>query len=73
MITDAHEAGLLVHSCTARPENFFLPKELRNGAAPEACNPEAMIAEVKRYLDMGLDGFFTDDPAFERLAVDRPG
>ncbi|MEE8658609.1 Glycerophosphoryl diester phosphodiesterase [Acetobacteraceae bacterium EV16G] len=73
LIADAHEAGLLVHSYTARPENLFLPRELRNGAAPEARNPAAMITEVRRYLDMGLDGFFTDDPALGRRAVDRPG
>lgn len=73
LIADAHEAGLLVHSYTARPENFFLPKQLRNGAAPEVRNPAAMITEVRRYLDMGLDGFFTDDPALGRRAVDQPG
>lgn len=73
LVTDAHRAGLLVHSYTARPENRFLPKQLRNDAGPDARNPAGMIAEVKRYLDLGLDGFFTDDPALGRLAVDTPG
>lgn len=73
LITDAHEAGLLVHSYTARPENYCLPRELRDGGALNARNPKGMIAEIKRYLDMGLDGFFTDDPALGRLAVDTPG
>lgn len=72
LVTDAHRAGLLVHSYTARPENLFLPAQLRNSDGPTARNPEGMIAEVKRYLDMGLDGFFTDDPALGRRAVDEP-
>jgi len=71
LIADAHRAGLLVHSYTARPENCFLPRQLWNGAGENARNPEGMIAEVRRYLDLGLDGFFTDDPALGRVAVDR--
>lgn len=70
LIDDAHAAGLLVHSYTCRPENHFLPRQLRNGAGDEARNPEGSIAEMRRYLDMGLDGFFTDDPALGRRAVD---
>lgn len=70
LVADAHRAGLLVHSYTARPENMFLPKQLRSAAGPSARNAAGMIAEVRRYLDMGLDGFFTDDPALGRQAVD---
>ncbi|EHH69102.1 glycerophosphodiester phosphodiesterase family protein [Gluconobacter morbifer] len=70
LIEDAHRAGLLVHSYTARPENHFLPAQLRNTAGDDARNPDGMIAEIRRYLDMGLDGFFTDDPALGRIAVD---
>ncbi|WP_367160913.1 glycerophosphodiester phosphodiesterase family protein [Kozakia baliensis] len=73
LIEDAHRAGLLVHSYTARPENYFLPLQLRNNQGPSARNPEGMIAEVKRYLDLGLDGFFTDDPALGRRAIDTAG
>ncbi|MBR0560011.1 glycerophosphodiester phosphodiesterase family protein [Neokomagataea anthophila] len=72
LITDAHNAGLLVHSYTARPENIFLPKQLRGPGGPAARNPEGMIAELRRYLDLGLDGFFTDDPAIGRLALNGP-
>lgn len=72
LVQDAHNAGLLVHSYTARPENYFLPKELRLGADPATRNPAGMIAEIRRYLDLGLDGFFTDDPALGRRAVDDP-
>ncbi|GBR54318.1 glycerophosphoryl diester phosphodiesterase [Neokomagataea thailandica NBRC 106555] len=72
LISDAHAAGLLVHSYTARPENFFLPKQLRNSGTPAERNPAGMIAELRRYLDLGLDGFFTDDPAIGRLALNGP-
>lgn len=70
LIDDAHAAGLLVHSYTCRPENRFLPRQLRNDAGDDARNPEGSIAEIRRYLDLGLDGFFTDDPALGRRAVD---
>ncbi|WP_375288993.1 glycerophosphodiester phosphodiesterase [Gluconacetobacter dulcium] len=70
LVDDAHSAGLLVHSYTCRPENRFLPRQLRNGAGDDARNPEGSIAEIRRYLDMGLDGFFTDDPALGRRALD---
>ncbi|GBQ71879.1 glycerophosphoryl diester phosphodiesterase [Ameyamaea chiangmaiensis NBRC 103196] len=70
LVRDAHEAGLLVHSYTCRPENCFLPLQLRDHGAPNARNVEGSIAEIRAYLDLGLDGFFTDDPAIGRLALD---
>ncbi|MCE2564504.1 glycerophosphodiester phosphodiesterase [Komagataeibacter sp. FNDCF1] len=69
LIDDAHRAGLLVHSYTFRPENHFLPAQLRNGDGDSARNPHGSIAEIRRSLDLGLDGFFTDDPAIGRLAL----
>ncbi len=69
LIEDAHRAGLLVHSYTFRPENCFLPLQLRNAMGDNARNPDGAIAEIRRYLDLGLDGFFTDDPALGRQAV----
>ncbi|MBB2200560.1 glycerophosphodiester phosphodiesterase [Gluconacetobacter tumulisoli] len=72
LVADAHRAGLLVHSYTCRPENRFLPRQLRNDAGENARNPAGAIAEIRRYLDLGLDGFFTDDPAIGRLALDGP-
>ncbi|KXV59953.1 glycerophosphodiester phosphodiesterase [Acetobacter tropicalis] len=71
LVDDAHAAGLLVHAYTCRPENKFLPRQLRNSEGDAARNEEGSIAEIRRYLDMGLDGFFTDDPALGRKAVDR--
>lgn len=70
LIEDAHKVGLLVPSYTAQPENTFLPRQLRTSGVPAERNPAGMMAEVQRYLTLGLDGFFTDDPALGRKAVD---
>lgn len=70
LVADAHAAGLLVCSWTFRPENHFLPADLRNGAGDAARNPAGSMAEIRRYLALGLDAFFTDDPAIGRAAVD---
>lgn len=69
LIDDAHRAGLLVHSYTFRPENRFLPAQLRDDRGDDARNPRGSIAEIQRMLNMGLDGFFTDDPAIGRVAL----
>ena len=71
LIEAAHRAGLLVGTWTLRPENHFLPPALRNGAGDAARNPQGSVAEMRRYIDAGIDGFFTDDPALGRLAVDH--
>lgn len=71
LVEDAHAAGLLVHAYTCRPENHFLPRQLRNADGDAARNVHGSIQEIQRYLDMGLDGFFTDDPAIGRRAVDH--
>ncbi|MFY9658917.1 MAG: glycerophosphodiester phosphodiesterase family protein [Methylocystis sp.] len=71
LIERAHEAGLLVCAWTFRPENTFLPRDFRNGAGDNARNPEGGIAEMRRYIEAGVDAFFTDDPALGRRAVDE--
>lgn len=63
LVQAAHQAGLLVGTWTFRPENRFLAADFRNGASDDARNPEGSVAEIRRYLAEGLDGFFTDDPA----------
>ena len=70
VIADAHRVGLLVGCYTFRPENQFLAADWRNDAGPNARNVEGSVAEIRRYLAEGLDGFFTDDPALGRRAVD---
>ncbi len=71
LVQDAHAAGLLVHPYTFRPENRFLAADFRNGAGDDARNPAGSIAEIQLYIDSGIDGFFTDDSAIGRHAVDR--
>ncbi len=70
LVADAHAAGLLVRMWTFRPENRFLAADFRNGAGENARNPAGSVAEMRRYIATGIDGFFTDDPALGRLAVD---
>ncbi|WP_076068376.1 glycerophosphodiester phosphodiesterase [Sphingomonas montana] len=69
LVADAHAAGLLVHPWTFRPENRFLAADFRDGAGENARNPAGSIAEIRRYLATGIDGFFTDDPALGRAAL----
>lgn len=73
LVADAHAAGLLVHTWVFRPENNFLAADFRNGADISARNPAGSIAEIRRYIDAGIDGFFSDDTAIGRRAIDRPG
>ncbi|KUZ75671.1 glycerophosphodiester phosphodiesterase [Burkholderia ubonensis] len=66
----AHEAGLVVHPYTFRPENNFLPASLKDGGAASVRNTAGSVREIQAYLRAGIDGFFTDDPAVGRTAVD---
>ncbi len=69
LIADAHKAGLKVGVFTFRPENQFLPANLRHGDAG-ARWPQGMVADVRQFVAAGVDGFFTDDPALGRAAVE---
>ncbi|MFL6587970.1 MAG: glycerophosphodiester phosphodiesterase family protein [Luteimonas sp.] len=69
LIADAHAAGLQVMPYTFRPENPYLPRSLRSGGA-NARNEAGAIAEMRAFLDAGVDGLFADDPALARQAVD---
>jgi glycerophosphoryl diester phosphodiesterase len=69
LVDDAHKAGLRIEPWTFRPENHFLAADFRNSAGDKARNEAGSIAEIKRYIATGLDGFFTDDPALGRAAV----
>ncbi|MBA5686303.1 glycerophosphodiester phosphodiesterase [Rugamonas apoptosis] len=70
LVDDAHRVGLRVEPWTFRPENRFLAADFRDGAGDNARNEAGSVAEMRRYLAAGIDGFFTDDPALGRRAVD---
>jgi glycerophosphoryl diester phosphodiesterase len=60
-ILAAHAANLRVHVWTFRAENEFLPSDLKVGSDPAAHGD--LEAEIRRYLERGIDGFFVDFPA----------
>nr|WP_229512854.1 glycerophosphodiester phosphodiesterase [Massilia sp. AB1] len=68
-VADAHAAGLKVHTWTLRPENPFLPLSLRAAPVTSPNQRGNAVAEILAYLNAGIDGFFTDDPAVGRAAV----
>ncbi|CAG9169954.1 glycerophosphodiester phosphodiesterase [Cupriavidus pampae] len=72
LVRDSHAAGLVVHPYTFRPENNFLPKALQIAGDPATRNPNGMVRELDAFIAAGVDGFFTDDPAIGRRAVDAP-
>ncbi len=72
LVADAHAQRLLVHPYTFRPENFFLPTDLHGEGGPALRSETGAIAEIRAYRAAGIDGFFTDDPAIGRRALERP-
>jgi len=60
LVLEAHMAGLRVHPWTFRAENMFLPPSFRVGS--DAAAKGHMDLELRRYLALGIDGFFTDYP-----------
>jgi glycerophosphoryl diester phosphodiesterase len=52
LIQDAHSAGLLVHLYTLRSDSFFLASDYQNDPRKE----------FQQFIDLGVDGFFTDFP-----------
>jgi len=69
LVADAHAAGLQVVAWTFRPENAFLAADFRNGEGPNARNESGSIAEIRRYLETGIDGLFSDDTALAKAAI----
>ncbi len=66
-VADAHAAGLLVHPFTFRAENNFLSNGYRVGADPRALGD--FEGETLLYINLGIDGFFTDHPGLGVRAV----
>ena len=67
-VDDAHGAGLDVVAYTFRPENSFLPLELRSSTNPAEYGNA--IAEFRQFFDLGVDGVFTDNPDIAKAARD---
>ena len=59
-VADARAAGLLVHPFTFRAENNFLSVGFRVGGDLPAFGN--YLDETLLYLELGVDGFFTDQP-----------
>lgn len=59
LVADAHAAGLFVHVWTLRADPLFLPKGYGGDPA----------AEVRRMIELGVDGFFTDFPDIARRVI----
>ncbi len=67
-IADAHKAKLLVHPFTFRRENTFLPLERRSSADPAGIGD--LVGEIRKFIDLGVDGYFTDNADLGVLARD---
>src|SRR5690606_16636158 len=59
-VANAHAVGLKVHPYSFRAENAFLPTDLRSGSDPQARGD--IEAEIRAFLDAGIDGLFIDQP-----------
>ncbi|SDB94349.1 glycerophosphodiester phosphodiesterase [Acinetobacter boissieri] len=71
-VQNAHALGLKVHPYTFRPENNFLPPQDVCSQIPSERCERGSVQEIKRYLNTGIDGFFTDDPKLGRDAMTQP-
>ena len=69
LVARARAEGLGVHIWTLRPENAFLPSGLKKAPATDGTVRGDSVGEITAYLRAGIDGFFTDDPAVGRAAV----
>jgi glycerophosphoryl diester phosphodiesterase len=70
LVREAHARGLVVHPWTFRAEGAFLPEEFRRGDQPAALGD--LAGQLRAFLAMGIDGFFTDQPDIGFAAVGRP-
>lgn len=61
LVADAHKAGLAVHPWTFRRENYFLPLAQKSGIDPRGAGN--IQAEIRTYLQTGIDGIFSDNVA----------
>jgi glycerophosphoryl diester phosphodiesterase len=69
LVADAHDAGLKVIPYTFRAENQFLPADYQVGTDPNGYG--RAIDEQITFLEVGLDGLFTDQSDVGVLARSR--
>jgi glycerophosphoryl diester phosphodiesterase len=69
LVADAHKAGLAVHPWTFRRENYFLPLAQKSGIDQRSFGD--LESEIRAFLDAGVDGLFSDNPAQAVAAVKR--
>ena len=69
LVTFAKAAGLSTHVYTLRPENSFLPANLKKAPASDNTLRGDSMTEIQTFLRAGVDGFFTDDSAVGREAI----
>jgi glycerophosphoryl diester phosphodiesterase len=69
LVADAHKLGLAVHPWTFRRENYFLPLGQKSGVNPAAYGD--IESEIRAFLDAGVDGIFSDNPAQAVAAAKR--
>jgi glycerophosphoryl diester phosphodiesterase len=65
LVSRAHAQGFVVHPWTMRPENYFLPAELRRGdaSAPDYMRQHGDFdAELRAFYAAGVNGVFSDAP-----------
>lgn len=68
-VEQAHAAKLKVHAWTFRAENAFLPVSLRQGTDPAKHGD--LAGEIRRHVELGVDGLFCDQPDVARQALTR--
>lgn len=67
-VKDAHAAGLIVHGWTFRAENYFLPADFDSSTDPTALGD--LSGQIRTFLNLGMDGFFSDQSFLARKAID---
>jgi glycerophosphoryl diester phosphodiesterase len=70
LVREAHARGLVVHPWTFRAEGVFLAEEFRRGDQPAVLGD--LAGELRAFLALGIDGFFTDHPDIGAAAIGRP-
>jgi glycerophosphoryl diester phosphodiesterase len=70
-VAKARKAGLFVHGWTFRGENLYLAQRYRRGSEPASRGN--LAGEIAAALDLGMTGFFTDQPDVGRQVCQQRG